>query len=218
MAKPMSESRWRQKSTAFLAAVAAAVLVVVLVGGVALGYAIEKNRVKSDKTTSKTAATKKTPAKKVAVPMVLTKGTVDAVNTNTITIAPAKGAKQKVTITKATRVVTVSAGSISDIASKTRVLFVTKGSFTQATAVIVLPTTAKLGDLVAAADANTMSVGSATKSAKITITGAHVEKAKAATRTDVTKGSKVVIGAVRTKAGGLIAAEVLVLPNDSPFA
>ena len=220
MAKPMSEEGWRQRSTRFLAAVAAAVLVVVLVGGMALGYAIERNRVKSDSKASKTTTTnKKTPTKKAAVPLVRTKGTVDAVTTNSITIALAKGAKQKVTITKATQVVTVAAGSISDIASKTRVLFIgAKGSFTQASAVVVLPATAKLGDSVASADANTMSLGTATKSAKITITDAHVQKAKAATRTDVTKGSKVIIGAVRNKAGALIAAEVLVLPSDSPFA
>jgi hypothetical protein len=149
---------------------------------------------------------------------VLSRGAVDAVAAGSVTIAPATGAKQKVTITKATKIVKLATGSVSDIAAKTRVLFATKNSFTQASAVVVLPASAKLGDSVAAADANTMSVGTATKSAKITITGAHVQKAVAATRTDITKGSKVVVGSVRNQGGTLVAAEILVLPNDSPFA
>jgi hypothetical protein len=207
---------WRQKSTGFLASIAAIVLVVVLAGGMALGYAIEKNRVKSDKTT-KTTPKKKTPAKTATGPVVRTKGTVDAVSTAGITVTPAKGAKQNIAITKTTKFVKASSGTLADIAAKTRVLFVAKGSFTTATAVMVLPGTAKLGDMVASADANTMSVGTAAKSAKITITGAKVEKAATAKRTDIVKGTKVVVGATR-KGKGLIATEILIVPNDSPFA
>jgi hypothetical protein len=217
MAKPVSESRWRQQSTAVLAAIAAAVLVVVLVGGMALGYAIEKNRVKSStKTTKTTKTTKKTPTK-VAGPPVLTKGTIDAISATGITIAPAKGAKQKVAITKATQIVQVASATAADIKAKSRVLYVGKGSYTDASAVIVLPGTAKIGDMVAAADASTMNIGTAVKSVKITITGASVEKTTAATRSAIAKGAKVVVAATR-RGGGLIAAEVLVLPKDSPFA
>jgi hypothetical protein len=207
---------WRQKSTGFLASIAAIVLVVVLAGGMAIGYAIEKNRVKSDKTTN-TTAKKKTPAKTGTGPAVHTKGTVDAVSTTGITVTPAKGAKQNIAITKTTKLVKASSGTLADIAAKTRVLFVAKGSFTTASAVIVLPGTGKLGDMVAAADANTMSVGTAAKSAKITITGAKVEKAATAKRTDIAKGTKVVVAATR-KGKGLVATEILIVPNDSPFA
>jgi hypothetical protein len=207
---------WRQKSTGFLATIAAIVLVVVLAGGMALGYAIEKNRVKSDKTT-KTTAKKKTPAKPAGGPAVQTKGTVDAISTTGITITPAKGAKQDIAITKTTKIVKASSGTVSDIAAKTRVLFVAKGSYTTATAVMVLPGTARLGNTVAAADPNSMSIGTAKKSAKITITGAKVEKAGAAKRTDIAKGTKVVVAATR-KGKGLIATEILIVPSDSPFA
>jgi hypothetical protein len=215
MAKPVSESRWRQQSTAVLAAIAAAVLIVVLVGGMALGYAIEKNRVKSSTKTTKT--TKKKSPTKVAGPAVLTKGTIDAISATGITIAPAKGPKQNVAITKATQFVQVASATAADIKAKSRVLYVGKGSYTNASAIIVLPGTAKIGDMVAAADASTMNIGSAAKSAKITITGASVEKATVATRSAIAKGAKVVVAATR-RGGGLIATEILVLPNNSPFA
>jgi hypothetical protein len=215
MAKPVSESRWRQQSTAVLAAIAATVLVVVLVGGMALGYAIEKNRVKSSAKTTKTTQ-KKSPTK-VAGPAVHTKGTIDAISATGITIAPAKGAKQNVAITKATLIVQVASATAADIKAKSRVLFLGNGSYTDASAIIVLPGTAKIGDMVAAADASTMNIGTAAKSAKITITGARVEKATAATRSAIAKGAKVVVAATR-KGGGLIATEILVLPNNSPFA
>jgi hypothetical protein len=208
---------WRQKSTAFVASIAAIVLVVVLAGGMALGYAIEKNRVKSDKTTNTTVKQKAPATKTAAGAKVQTKGTVDAVSAEGITVTAAQGAKENVAITKTTKFVKAAAGASSDIAAKTRVLFVVKGSFTTASAVMVLPGTAKLGDMVAAADANTMSIGTKAKSAKITITGAKVEKAATATRTDIAKGAKVVIAGTR-KGKALIATEILIVPSDSPFA
>lgn len=208
---------WRQKSTGFLATIAAIVLVVVLAGGMALGYAIEKNRVKSDKTT-KTTAKKKTPAKKTSALSQRVKGTVDSITETAVTITAASGAKQKITITKTTQIVKVSAGALSDIAAKAKVLYIAKkGSFVDASAVVVMPATAKLGTAVVIADPNSMSLGTAQKPVKITITGARVEKGTVGTRADVAKGAKVVVGVVRTKAGG-IATEILVVPNDSPFA
>jgi hypothetical protein len=215
MANSTGGAGWRQKSTGFLAAIAAIVLVVVLAGGVALGYAIEKNRVKSDKTT-KTTTPKKTPAKSGG-PVVHTRGTVGAVSATGMVVNPAKGTKQNVAITKTTKILKAGAGSVSDIAAKTRVLFVGKGSFTKAGAVMVLPGSGKIGDMVAAADANTMSLGTAAKSAKITITGAKVEKATTAKRTDIAKGTKVLVAATR-HGGALIATEILIVADDSPFA
>jgi hypothetical protein len=217
MANSTGGAGWRQKSTGFLATIAAVVLVVVLAGGMALGYAIEKNRVKSDKTTKTTTTKKKKTPAKTAGPVVHTKGTVDALSTVGISITPAKGAKENIAITKTTKFVKAGAGTLTDVAAKTRVLFVAKGSYTTASAVMVLPGAAKLGDMVSAADATSMSIGPAAKSVKITITGAKVEKAATAKRSDVTKGVKVVVAAVR-KGSGLIATEILIVPNDSPFA
>ncbi len=207
---------WRQKSTGFLATIAAIVLVVVLAGGMALGYAIEKNRVKSDKTT-KTTAKKKTPAKKPTAAPVRADGTVDAITTTSMTVTPPKGAKQTVSITKTTQIVKVASGAASDIAAKTRVSSSSlKGSYT----------TASRGHRVAgerrssatwspAADANTMSVGTAAKSAKITIPGAKVEKSAPAKRTDIAKGTKVVVGAVR-RGRALVATEIVIAAQRQP--
>src|SRR5438876_3749690 len=96
MATSRSSAGWRQRSSGFLAGIAAIVLVVALVGGMAIGYEIEKSRVKTTKnakTTPKKAATK-TPARVV--------GTVSLTSATSISIKPAKGADRKVAVTKTT--------------------------------------------------------------------------------------------------------------------
>jgi hypothetical protein len=52
---------------------------------------------------------------------------------------------------------------------------------------------------------------------EVTITGATVDKVLPATLADVTKGSKVLVQAVRTKTGVLVATEIIVLPGNSAF-
>jgi len=182
----------------------------VLVGGMAIGYEIEKSRVKSPKTA---AAAKKAPAKAAPIRVV---GTVSAVTPNSITVAPAKGAARKVTLGKATVVVKAGAGAASDIAVNTRVVF-SAISFTKAKVVIVLATTARIGTKVTAADATTMTLLNGGKVAKVTITGATVNKTAPATVASVVKGSKVMVGATRTKTGQVLATEIVVLPSNSTF-
>jgi hypothetical protein len=211
MAKSSSGTGWRQRSSGFLAGIAAAVLVVVLVGGMAIGYEIEKSRVKSPKTA---AAAKKAPAAKAAAIRIV--GTVSAVTPNVITVAPTKGAARKVTLEKATVVVKAGAGAASDIAVNSRVVF-SAASFTKAKVVIVLATTARIGTKVTAADATTMTLLNGGKVAKLTITGATVNKTAPATVASVLKGSKVMVGATRTKTGQVIATEIVVLPSNSTF-
>ena len=210
MATSRSNAGWRQRSSGFLAGIAAIVLVVVLVGGMAIGYEIEKSRVKTTKTTKTTPKTAtKAPARVV--------GTVSLTSAKSISIKPATGAERKVAITKTTVVVKAGSGAASDIAPNVKVVFTGAGSFTKATAVIVLPKNAHLGSMVTAADGSTMSLKNGTKTTKITTTGATVDKVTPAKITDVVKGSKVMVASVKTKAGVVVATEIILLTANSPF-
>jgi hypothetical protein len=210
MADSKSGTSWRQRSTGFLAGVSAVVLVVVLLGGMAIGYGIEKSRVKHPK---KTAAAK-TPAAKAGPLRVV--GTVSLKAAASITVTPAKGAIRTITLAKGTVVAKAGSGAASDIAANARVVFSgAAGSLTTANVVIVLPTTARIGSKVVSADATTMNLQNGTK---ITTTGATVNRVSAATIADVLKGSKVLVGAVLTKAGAVVATEIIVLPSNSTFA
>jgi hypothetical protein len=207
-----SGTGWRQRSTGFLASIAAIVLVVVLLGGMAIGYEIEKARVKSP---AKTTAKKNNTNTAKAQPRVV--GTVSLTSAKSITVAPKKGASRKIAVTKATIVVKAGTGAASDIAPNVRVVYAGAGSYTKAKAVIVLPGNAHIGTMVTAADGSTMSLKNGTKVTKITTTGATVDKVTPATIADVVKGSKVMVAAVRTKAGVVVATQIILLAADSPF-
>src|SRR3978361_428117 len=92
---------WRQKSTGFLGGIAAVALIVVLLGGMAIGYEIEKGRVKTTKTSQ---AKKNTTAKKktTAVIRVRIVGTVASASATSIQVTPKKGAARKLAVTKST--------------------------------------------------------------------------------------------------------------------
>jgi len=214
MANSSSGTGWRQRSSGYLAGVAAVVLVIVLLGGMAIGYEIEKSRVKHP---AKTAAAKKAPAK-AAVPVRVI-GTVSVVTPNSITVTPTKGAARKISLAKGTVVVKAGSGAASDIAANSRVIFSgAAGSFTTAKVIIVLAATARIGTKVTSADATSMSLENGNKVSKITTSGATVNKTAPATVADLVKGAKVMVGAVRTKAGALIATEIVVLPSNSTFS
>lgn len=212
MANSTSGTSWRQRSTGFLAGVAAVVLVVVLLGGMALGYEIEKSRVKKPAKT--TAAAKKTPTKAVTLRVV---GTVTVKDATSLTVTPTKGPARKIALSKGTVVVKAGSGTASDIAANSRVVY-SGSSFTTAKVVIVLPTTARIGTKVTSADGTSMSLQNGKKVTKIKTTGATVDKTAPATVADLVKGAKVMVGAVRTKAGAVIATEIVVLPSNSTFS
>ena len=199
---------WRQRSTGFLASIAAIVLIVVLLGGMAIGYEIEKSRVKSP---AKIAAKKNNNAAKTPPRVV---GTVSLTSAKSITVTAAKGASHKIAVTKATLIVKAGTGAASDIAPNVRVVFTGAGSFTKAKEVIVLPGNAPIGALVTAAGAGTMSFKNGTK---VTTAGATVDKVTPATIADVVKGSKVMVATVRTKAGLVVATQIILLAANSPF-
>jgi hypothetical protein len=115
-------------------------------------------------------------------------------------------------------VVKAGSGAASDIAANSRVIFSgAAGSFTTAKVIIVLAATARIGTKVNSADATSMSLQNGNKVSKITTSGATVNKTAPATVADLVKGAKVMVGAVRTKAGALIATEIVVLPSNSTF-
>ena len=213
MANSRSGTGWRQRSTGFLASVAAIVLIVVLLGGMAIGYEIEKSRVKSPATTG----VKKKASNKAATPIRVV-GTVSVTSGTSISIKPTKGANRKFALLKGTVVVKAGTGAASDIAPNVKVVFDGAGSFTKAKAVIVLPKTARIGVLVSAADGSTMSLQNGSKVVKITTTGATVNKVSPATIADVAKGSKVMVAGVRTKVGAEVVTEIIILPSGSSFA
>jgi hypothetical protein len=205
---------WRQRPTGFLASIVAVVVIVVLVGGIALGYEIEKSRVKTHRAKSAGVTTPTKSAPRVTRII----GAVTASTPNVISITLKSGAKRNVTMAKGTVVVRAGSGTASDISANERVVYVSAGSPTKVAAVIVLPKTARLGSLVSTANATTMSVEvSKAKVVKITTTGATVDKVSPATLADVTKGSKVLVQIVRTKTGVLVATEIIVLPGNSAF-
>jgi hypothetical protein len=211
MANSTSGTGWRRRSSGFLASVAAVVLIVVLLAGMAIGYEIEKSRVKSPATTGVKKATAKT-----ATPIRVV-GTVTLTSATSISIKPTKGANRKFALLKGTIVAKAGAGATSDIAPNVKVVIDGAGSFTKAKAVIVLPKTARVGALVSAADGSTMSVQNGSKVVKITTTGATVNKVSPATIADVAKGSNVMLAGVRTKVGAEVVTEIIILPSGSPF-
>jgi hypothetical protein len=205
---------WRQRPTGFLASIVAVVLIVVLVGGIALGYEIERNRVTKHHP-AKTAAVTPTQRTPQAIRIV---GSVTSTTPNVISITLKAGATRQIEVRKGTVVVRAGSGTTRDIVANERVVYVSAASSTTATAVIVLPKTARLGSLVSIADSTTMTLPvSKTKVVKITTTGSTVDTVSPATLADVAKGSKVLVQAVQTKTGVLVATEIIVLPGDSAF-
>ncbi len=212
MATSTRSGGWRQRSSGFLASIAAIVLVVVLLGGMAIGYEIEKSRVKTTKTT------KTTPKKTATNLPARVVGTVSLTSATSLSITPAKGgSSRKIAVTKQTVVVKAGSGAASDIAPKVKVVFAGADSFDKAKAVIVLPGNAHLGSMVTAADGSTMSLKNGAKTTKVTTTGATVDKVTAAKIADVIKGSKVMVATVKTKAGVVVATEIILLTANSPF-
>jgi uncharacterized protein (UPF0333 family) len=205
----MNGTGWRQRSSGFLASIAAIVLIVVLLGGMAIGYPLERG---SETSPPKIKA--KHPSENAPYRFV---GTVSLTAAKSISITPTKGANRRIVLAKGTIVVKAGAGAASDIAPNVKVVYGGAGSFTKAKSVIVLPRTARLGSMVTATDATTMSLRNGTKVLKITTTGATVDKVSPAKIADVVKGTKVMVATLRTKAGVLVATEIILLTANSTF-
>src|SRR5258708_2217503 len=177
MAKSTKVSGWRSRSSGFLAGIAAGALIVALVGGMALGYEIEKSRVKSTTKTSaaaRAAKSRKKTASKGKYVVTRADGTITATSATSITVTSKRGVARKIAIGKNAVYVKLVGGALSDITANERVLLSGGGSYTKARAVIVLPTATKIGMMVSAVTPTTMSLKLGTKTAQITTTGAAV--------------------------------------------
>ncbi len=219
MPSSTSRSGWRGRSTGFLASVAAIALIVALAAGVGIGYKIEQSRTKADVQKAKKQALALKKSKNDAKTSLLHRrivGVVAAATPGSVTITLTAGGTRTVEVRNITVVAKASAGAASDVAAGNRVLVAGKGSLTVARALIVLPKTARLGQLVSAVAADTMTLRAGTKTAKIAIKGATVYKVAVATMADVTKGASVMIETASTKAA-LVATEIIVLPSGTAF-
>jgi len=225
MAEPTGGVRWQDRPPAFLASIAAAVLVVALLAGFAGGYLFEHNRTKSDVDRIKKQLQEKSAAATPTVKAAAAKpgrvvGTVSAVGPSSVTLKLKNGKTRKIATRRTTEVVKTTAGSLSDVAADVRVVVAgdptaPKGS-PKASAIIVLPKSAHIGVLVETADATSMSLKAAgAKVNKITTTGATVNKVSAATYAEVKKGTKIMLQSGKAPAGTIVATEIILLPTDS---
>ncbi len=211
----------RQSTTTLIGAIAV-VLVVGLGAGFAIGYKVEQSRTKDDvqkareNAVAKAAANSKKPAAATAVRFT---GKVDATTADNVSIVVTGKPSQKISIRAATTFVKAVAGTAADIVKGSRVVWKPKqGSLTAAEEVIVLPAEAKLGNLLTDAASGSMTFKTAKgKDAKITTTGATVDKVETATKTDVAKGSTIIAQTRQTK-DGPTATEIIVVPAGSKFS
>ena len=208
----------RQSLPTLLGAIAL-VLVVGLGAGFGIGYKVEQSRTKSDLKKARDAAAAKAAKKPAAAATAAVRliGKVDATTANNVSITVGKTSR-KVAIRPATTYVKAVAGSASDVTKGSRVIFKGKqGSLTVAEEVIVLPAQAKLGVLLTDVGSGSMTLKNAKgKDAKVTITGATIEKVQNATKTDVATGSTI-IAETRQTNGVTTATEIIVLPAGSKF-
>ena len=215
MAKPTARGGWRDRSTRYLAAIAAVVLVLVLVTGMGIGYLVERNHVGTSKKTT-TPTTRRGAA--AAARALQFAGTVNSATATAVKIKLKSGRIASITLPRTAVFSKASTGAAGDIAPQSKVAFVAKGPRTVAKEILVLPRTAKFGTPVTAAAAGTMTLRVGAKQIKITTTGAVVDKAAASTRSALTSGAKVMLRAVRMKNGAMVALEIVVLPSGSAFA
>ena len=224
MAESTGSVRWQDRPPAFLATIAAVVLVVALLAGFGGGYLFEHNRTKSDvdklkkqlqeQTTKKPAAAKPAAAKAGRVV-----GSVTAVTASSVTVKLKNGTTRKLATRKSTVVGRTASGAVGDIVADARVVVAPdpaapKGS-PRAKAVIVLPKTGHLGATVQTTDATSMTIKAGSKVSKVTTTGATIDKVSTAAYADVKTGTKIMLQSVKTKAGAIVVTEIILLPTDS---
>ena len=210
--------RIKRLSLAGILGSAAVILVVGLVVGLGAGYKIEQTRVKNDVKAAEARANKnattraQSRAQSVSVQR-WGKVTASAANAVNLTF----GASTPLLTNPATIVVKATPGTPADIVAGARVVWqLKKGEPTQANAVIVLPTDAKLGTPVVSATANSMTLKRSTGNVTFSTKGATVEKVATASTTDIASGAKVIVQARQTNQA-LDAVEVVVLPNTTKF-
>ena len=227
MAESTGRVRWQDRPPAFLATVAAVVIVVVLAAGFGAGYLFEHNRTKSDvDRLKKQLQTQQTAPKKTAATATEAKpgrvvGTVTAVSASSITLKLKNGTTRKLATRKTTVVEQAATGTIGDVVAEARVVVegdptAPKGS-PKARAILVLPKNAHFGAIVQTTDSSTVSIKAGTKVTKVTTSGATIDKVSTATYADIKTGTKVMLQGVKGPGGNIVASEIVLLPPDSTF-
>ena len=223
--KGSAESWARGRPARAIAVILAAGLVIGAAVGLGAGYKIEQHRVASSvkrlqvqlvsPTNQSTPGTTRPAASKSGLGSERV-GTVTAVAADTIGLATKRLGVLQLHATSATRFERAVVGSKADITLGRRVLIPLGGR-----EVLILPPSSPLGRPVTEVANGSFSVAKLTGSGSAVVSLANVrliDTIAAAKRSNVKKGSKVIVaGRVATK-GNFVAVEVIVLPAASAFA
>ncbi len=198
-------------------AVIGGVVVLLLIAAAGTIFALDFHQARSNAEQKKVDRAKEKAAAGIQVIGVVT--TVDATS---LTLRVPNGQSRHLTTTRSTRVLNATAGVESDVKPGTRALLHMKpGSQGVAEEVLVLPLTARIGLPVVKAGFGFVWLRTKTGqlAAKVSVVGAAVDNAAAATRTVITSDTKVIahVQTTSTKPVRLVATDVVVLPSTSTF-
>jgi hypothetical protein len=196
---------------------------VALVAGFAIGYKIDDSNgggSGAKKTAAKSTGKgkgKKAPRLKEAPTLI---GSVSALTARRLVVLGPDDKSYRVGTGRKTRTVLASTGKTSDIKVGSRVLFqASPSSKTTAIRVIVLPDNAQLGqDVTAVEPGASMTLQALSGPEKIGTSDAAVLVTAKAKRSNISKGSKVIVHYFVVKGKRKAATDVIVLPDGSKFA
>ena len=217
--KAMVKSALDDRSPRFLLATVALGVVVALVAGFAIGYKVDDSNGGSGgkKTaTQPKKKTKKAPKLKEAPLLV---GAVYSLNARKVVVLDAKTKPRPMGLGRKTRIFVADDAKGSDVKVGSRVLFEPSAtSKTTATAVVVLPAKAKLGQEVTAVSPSTsMSLKTLAGTQVVTTGDATFVKTATGKRANLVKGAKVLVRFFVVRGRRNQATDIIVLPNDTKF-
>jgi hypothetical protein len=149
-------------------------------------------------------------------------GHVSAVSATSVTITLAHGKLSKVETTAQTRVHTATPGNIDDVKKGQRALVRKKaGAVRSVQEILVLPPTSRVGQAILGTGFGFVwsSLADGRSGPKLNMVDATVDTARAAPRTDIVVGAKVIVRAVKTvtKPVRAIATDIVVMPAGTTF-
>lgn len=198
-------------------AIVGALVVLVLAGGAAMVFALDYHQAKTNAKDNKVRV-----AKDKAAPGVEITGTVTARTATSMTVLLTNGKSRRLTFVATTRVQDATKGADSDVKKGRRgVLHRKPGSPAIADEILVLPATARIGQLIGKAGFGFVWLVAKNRrlAPKVNVTGAKVDYGTGAARSVVKVGSLVIIHAQTTlKPVRYIATEIVVLPSDTALA
>jgi hypothetical protein len=217
MAKSSIATKVKDWSNGLLIGVTTIVLVVGLIVGFGLGFKVEQGRIRTKNKKSALVAGKKTRKKVVLPAAVRAIGDVSATTANIVTITPAKGPARRFVLGKGSLIVKASRGSVSDVVSGARMTYKPGGQLRAKEIVVLRGAQARMGVLLTGATPTSMTFTVGAKRVTINTSGAAVDTVATGTKSDITKGAKVIVQGRRIKTGALVVTEIVVLPSNSAF-